>query len=100
MTIIPISDKFNDYAFSVCKKLKENNLRVDIDTRSEKMGAKIRTAEINKVPIMLIVGEKEMEENTISIRRKFSGNEGSLKLNDFISDITKEISSRKHNIIK
>ena len=100
MTIIPISDKFNDYAFSVCKKLKENNLRVDIDTRSEKMGAKIRTAEINKVPIMLIVGEKEMEENTISVRRKFSGNEGSLKLDDFILDITKEISSRKHKIIK
>ena len=100
MTIIPISDKFNDYAFSVCKKLKENNLRVDVDTRSEKMGAKIRTAEINKVPIMLIVGEKEMEENTISVRRKFFGNEGSLKLDDFILDITKEISSRKHKIIK
>jgi len=94
MTIIPISDKFNDYASDISNKLKENNLRVNIDIRSEKMGAKIRTAEINKVPIMLIVGEKEMEEKTVSVRRKFSGNEGSVKLNDFIKNILKEVNSR------
>jgi len=94
MTIIPISDKFNDYAFEISKKLKKNNLRVEIDIRSEKMGAKIRTAEINKVPIMLIVGEKEMEDKTVSVRRKFSGNQGSLKLDDFISNIMQEVTSR------
>ena len=94
MTIIPISDKFNDYAFKISKMLKNNNLRVEIDTRSEKMGAKIRTAEINKVPIMLIVGEKEMEENTVSIRRKFSGNQGTLKVDDFISNVVEEVNSR------
>ena len=87
MTIIPISDKFNDYAFDISKKLKQNSLRVNVDTRSEKMGAKIRTAEINKVPIMLIVGEKEMNDKTVSIRRKFSGNQGTLKLDDCISTI-------------
>ena len=95
MTIIPISDKFNEYAFNISKRLKQNNLRVDVDTRSEKMGAKIRTAEINKVPIMLIVGEKEMNDKTVSVRRKFSGNQGTLKLDDFISNIVEEVNSRK-----
>tara|TARA_B100000965_G_scaffold54894_2_gene41352 strand:- start:8772 stop:10730 length:1959 start_codon:yes stop_codon:yes gene_type:complete len=95
MTVIPISDKFNEYAFNISKKLKQNNLRVNVDTRSEKMGAKIRTAEINKVPIMLIVGEKEMNDKTVSIRRKFSGNQGTLKLDDFISNIVEEVNSRK-----
>ncbi|MBI65494.1 MAG: threonine--tRNA ligase [Candidatus Marinimicrobia bacterium] len=94
MTIIPISDKFNEYATDILEKLKANNLRVEIDTRSEKMGAKIRIAEINKVPIMLIVGEKEMEENSVSVRRKFSGNQGSIKLDDFIKNILEEVSTR------
>ena len=94
ISIIPISDKFNDYAFSISDKLKSNNVRVDVDTRSEKMGAKIRIAEVNKIPIMLIVGEKEMQDKTVSVRRKFSGNQGSLSVDDFISSILKEIKSR------
>ena len=94
ISIIPISDKFNDYAFSISDKLKSNNVRVEVDTRSEKMGAKIRTAEVNKIPIMLIVGEKEMQDETVSVRRKFSGNQGSLSVEDFISSILKEIKSR------
>ncbi len=94
VAIIPISDKFNDYAFGVFKKLKKNNLRVNIDTRNEKMGAKIRNAEINRVPIMLIVGEKEMNDNTVSVRRKFTGNQGSLDIDDFILQITKEVHNR------
>ena len=58
------------------------------------MGAKIRLAEINKIPIMVIIGEKEVSENTLSIRRKFKGDLGSLKLDDFVSNIKKEISAR------
>ena len=71
MVIIPISDKFNDYAQSIHSKLRENNIRANIDMRSEKMGAKIRIAEIKKIPIMIIVGEQEVKNNTISVRRKF-----------------------------
>jgi len=94
IVIITISDKFNDYANKVYKELKSNGIRVNIDSRSEKMGAKIRLAEINKIPIMAIIGEKEVSDNTVSVRRKFKGDQGSLKLNDFIQNIKKEIDNR------
>ena len=94
MVIITISDKFNDYANNVYKELKSSGIRVNIDNRSEKMGAKIRLAEINKIPIMVIIGEKEVSNKTVSVRRKFKGDLGSLKLNDFIINIKKEIDDR------
>jgi threonyl-tRNA synthetase len=94
--IIPISDKFNDYADSVYNQLKEQNVRVKIDVRNEKMGAKIRKAELNKIPIMIIIGEQEVKDNTISIRRKFSGNQGSFSLDEFISSINQEIKTRSN----
>ncbi len=94
IVIITISDKFNDYADSINKELKSNGIRANIDSRNEKMGAKIRLAEINKIPIMLIVGEKEVNENTVSVRRKFKGNLGSLKINEFIESIKNEIKNR------
>ena len=94
MVIITISDKFNDYANNVYKELKSSGMRVNIDNRSEKMGAKIRLAEINKIPIMVIIGEKEVSNKTVSVRRKFKGDLGSLKLNDFIINIKKEIDDR------
>ena len=96
MVIIPISDKFNDYAQSIYNQLKDNNIRVEIDTRSEKMGAKIRTAEINKIPIMIILGEQESNNNNISVRRKFKGNLGALELDNFIDSIQEEISNRSN----
>ena len=95
--IIPISDKFNEYADSVYKHLKDHDIRVKLDSRNEKMGAKIRSAEINKIPIMLIVGEKEMNSNSISIRRKFSGDNGTMKLDQFILSIKAEIKTRKNS---
>ena len=94
VVVITISDKFNDYANNVFKELKSNGIRVNIDSRSEKMGAKIRLAEINKIPIMAIIGEKEVSNKTVSVRRKFKGDLGSLKLNDFIINIKKEIDNR------
>jgi len=96
MIIIPISDKFNNYADSVYNQLREQNIRVKIDTRNEKMGAKIRTAELNKIPIMIIIGEKEVEGKVISVRRKFSGDQGSLSLDEFISSINTEINTRSN----
>ncbi len=94
MVVIPISDKFNDYAVNVYNQIKDNNIRIKIDTRSEKMGAKIRDAELNKIPVMIIIGENEVNDNTISIRRKFKGNLGSLSVEEFIKKTQIEINSR------
>jgi len=94
MSIIPVSEKFNDYANTVYHKLKDNGIRVNLDTRNEKMGAKIRNAELSKIPIMIILGEKEVESNSISVRRRFVGNEGGISLNSFIKNCKEEINER------
>ena len=96
VAIIPISDKFNDYANSINDTLKENNIRTELDLRSEKMGAKIRNAEISKIPVMIIIGEKEKNDNVVSVRRKFSGNLGSMPVKDFVDLINAEIKTRKN----
>ena len=96
VAIIPISDKFNDYANSINDTLKENNIRTELDLRSEKMGAKIRNAEISKIPVMIIIGEKEKNDNVVSVRRKFSGNQGSMPVKDFVHLINTEIKTRKN----
>ena len=94
MAIIPVSDKFNDYAQVVYDKLRENGIRVNLDTRNEKMGAKIRNAELSKIPVMIILGEKEVESNSISVRRRFVGNQGSVDLDSFIESSVDEIKQR------
>ena len=94
MSIIPVSEKFNDYANTVYHILKDNGIRVNLDTRNEKMGAKIRNAELSKIPIMIILGEKEVESNSISVRRRFVGNEGGISLNSFIKSCKEEINER------
>ena len=94
MSIIPVSEKFNDYANIVYHKLKDNGIRVNLDTRNEKMGAKIRNAELSKIPIMIILGEKEVESNSISVRRRFVGNEGGVTLDSFIENCKEEINER------
>jgi len=95
MVIIPISDKFNDYSTLVFNKLRNKGFRVKIDQRKEKMGAKIRTAELNKIPIMIIIGERESNENKISFRRKFQGDQGSVDVDQFIEQMNDEIVLRK-----
>ena len=94
MAIIPVSEKFNDYADTVYHRLKDNGIRVNLDTRNEKMGAKIRNAELSKIPIMIILGEKEVESNSISVRRRFVGNEGGISLDSFIETTKEEINER------
>ena len=92
--ILPISEKFNDYAQSVLGTLQEAGVRAHGDLDSEKIGAKIRLAQIAKVPYMLIVGAKEADTNTVSVRHRSRGDEGSKSLNDFTRQITQEIQSR------
>jgi threonyl-tRNA synthetase len=93
--ILPISDKYISYANTLEDKLFDNNIRVSIDARSEKMGAKIRDAELNKIPIMLIVGEKEEKDGSVSVRRRHVGDLGSTIVDDLITEIIDEITNRR-----
>jgi threonyl-tRNA synthetase len=92
--ILPISDKFLNYANEVKSKLRRSNVRVDIDDRNEKIGKKIREAELSRVPYMLVIGEKEMNEGKVSVRRQGKGDIGSQGIEEFIDTITDEIKNR------
>ncbi len=91
--ILPISDKFFDYAEKVKEQLASQDIRCTIDNRNEKAGKKIRDAEIKKIPFMLIVGEKEEAENTISVRKHTEGDKGIMKIDTFANLINDEIAS-------
>lgn len=93
--ILPISDKFMDYSNTILQTLKKADIRVEIDDRSEKIGKKIRDTEMMKVPYMLVIGEKEMNEGMVSIRRQGKGDLGAKDLNQFVSELVEEIKSRK-----
>jgi len=93
--ILPISDKFMPYAVSVLDALKKAGVRVEIDDRNEKIGKKIRDTELMKVPYMLVIGEKEMTEGQLSIRRQGKGDLGMMDKSTFISQIHQEIVERK-----
>ncbi len=91
ISILPISEKYNDYAKKVLELLKNYDIRGLVDDRNEKIGKKIRDTELNKVPFMLIVGEKEAEENKISVRKQSVGDLGSFSVEEFAELINKEI---------
>ena len=93
--ILPISDKFMDYAESVQKQLRKAGVRVEIDDRQEKIGKKIRDTELMRVPYMLVVGEKEMTENKLSVRRQGKGDIGIQDISTFIENVLDEIENRK-----
>lgn len=93
--ILPISDKYADYANSVLKELKRNGVDATVDTRTEKIGFKIRDARLSRLPYMLVVGENEEAEGTVSVRSRFAGDEGSKKLSDFVDMICKEIRTKE-----
>jgi threonyl-tRNA synthetase len=93
--ILPISDKFLPYANEVTKQLKNLGVRVEVDDRNEKIGKKIRDTELMKVPYMLVIGEKEMNENQVSVRRQGKGDLGTIAVESFINQILDEIVNRK-----
>lgn len=95
--VLPISDKFLDYANSVSDKLKNADIRCEVDDRHEKIGKKIRDTELMKVPYMLVVGEKEMNENTVAVRRQGKGDIGVKLVTDFLNEIVEEVKERKEN---
>jgi len=94
LTILPISEKFNDFAESVKISLAENDIRAIVDLRDEKIGKKIRDAELQKLPFMLIVGEQEAESNSVSVRKHKQGVVGNFKISDFISFFNEELSKQ------
>jgi threonyl-tRNA synthetase len=93
--VLPISDKFLDYAKSVAGKLKKSDIRAEVDDRNEKIGKKIRDTELMRVPYMLVVGEKEMNENKVAVRRQGKGDLGVKGVDDFVNEIRIEIEERK-----
>jgi len=92
--ILPISDKFISYAENVLSELKNNDIRAEIDDRSEKIGKKIRDTELAKIPIMLIIGEKEVNDEMVSVRRQGKGDEGTKTLEELIANIKEEINNK------
>ena len=92
--VLPISEKYADYAAKVTNILKENGILATVDNRSEKIGYKIRETRLAKVPYMLVVGQKEEEENLVAVRSRFLGDEGQKTLDAFIKDILEEIRTK------
>ena len=93
--VLPISDKFLDYAKEVERALLQQGIRVEIDDRQEKIGKKIRDTELMKIPYMLIVGEKEVNEKVVSVRRQGKGDAGSFAVTEWIAQIKQEIENRQ-----
>ena len=92
--ILPISDKFIPYAENILSKLKNNDIRAEIDDRSEKIGKKIRDTELAKIPLMLIIGEKEVNEEMVSVRRQGKGDEGTKTVEEFIELVKAEVKNK------
>lgn len=93
--VLPISEKYHEYANKVLGELKDNGILCTVDERAEKIGYKIREARLDRLPYMLIVGQNEEEENKVSVRSRFLGDEGQKELADFIQDICKEIRTKE-----
>ena len=93
--VLPISDKYEEYAQKVCGELKANGVLAEVDARSEKIGFKIREARLAKLPYMLVVGQQEAENGTVSVRSRFAGDEGVKPIAEFIDQICREIRTKE-----
>jgi threonyl-tRNA synthetase len=98
MTVLPLSEKFVDYADQVAAKLKAAHLRVAVDRSDEKLGAKIRRAQLDKIPFMLIVGEKEASSGSVSLRKRTGGDQGSISVEELIAQARELISTRARGL--
>lgn len=97
VVVLPISDKYNDYGNEVCRQLNDSDVRATVDDRSEKIGRKIRDNEMKHIPYLLIVGENEVNEGTVSIRKQGEGDQGSMKIADFAKKINDEVAEMTKN---
>jgi threonyl-tRNA synthetase len=94
VVVLPLSEKFLDYGRDVTAKLKAARLRVETDESNEKLGAKIRTAQLQKVPYMLVVGEKEAAAGTVAVRKRTGGDQGTMSIEDFVAEARRLIGAR------
>tara|TARA_B100000674_G_scaffold308901_1_gene256596 strand:+ start:28 stop:1758 length:1731 start_codon:yes stop_codon:yes gene_type:complete len=94
VVILPVSDKYTEYAKTVLKTLKDDGIRVKLNDRSDKIGSKIRQAELDKINFMLIVGERETKNRTVSVRKRFEGDHGEVEIASFIKSLKKIINNR------
>ncbi len=90
--VIPVSERFNEYADQVVKELKKQDIRAEVDDRNEKVGRKIRDNELKRIPYLLIVGEREAENQEVSVRKQGGEDKGSVKLSTFVDEVTREVS--------
>src|SRR6266498_877237 len=97
VAVLPITDRINEYAERVTEELRDNGLRAEPNLRSEKIGAKIRDAQLQKVPLMLVLGDREMQEGKIAVRERSKGDIGVMSLNDFISSVRNLVKTRALN---
>lgn len=93
--LLPIADRHHDYAYEIAKKLQDVGIRCEVDTRSEKTGYKIREAQLEKVPYMLIVGDKDIESDSVSVRKRGEGDLGAVKTEEFIKTILSQVESKE-----
>ncbi|MEG1727899.1 MAG: His/Gly/Thr/Pro-type tRNA ligase C-terminal domain-containing protein, partial [Acidaminococcaceae bacterium] len=93
-TVMPITDRSREYAENIYKTLFDADIRVESDYRNEKIGYKIREAQLQKIPYMLVVGDKEAEAGLVSVRTRAGGDEGTMTLEEFMAKIKKEIADR------
>jgi threonyl-tRNA synthetase len=94
VAVLSISEKTNDYAQQVAEKLKAAGIRVEANLGSEKIGAKIRTATLEKVPYMLVLGEKEQQAGVVAVRHRTEGDKGQMSVDDFVNKAKEEIASK------
>jgi threonyl-tRNA synthetase len=97
--VLPVSDRFADAARAAAEKLSAAGLRVEVDDKNEKLGARIRRAELQKVPAMLVVGEKEAASGSVAVRLRHGGDAGTMSLSDFLAAATTAVASRKAELI-
>lgn len=95
--LLPVADRHLDYVYEIKKVLESNGMRVEIDSRSEKIGYKIREAQLEKVPYMFIIGDKDIEANTVSVRHRKNGDLGAMKLDEFVDKALDEINNKTIN---
>ncbi|HEX4075286.1 MAG TPA: His/Gly/Thr/Pro-type tRNA ligase C-terminal domain-containing protein, partial [Candidatus Acidoferrales bacterium] len=94
VSVLPVSGKFEEYAKKVTGRLKDAGVRVHLDERNEKLQAKIRDAQLEKIPYMLILGGKEAEAGTVAVRHRFKGDLGPRPLEQFVADLQQEIATK------
>jgi len=94
--VMPITDRSREYSEEIYKKLFDAGIRVETDYRSEKIGYKIREAQLQKIPYMLVLGDKEAESNIVAVRTRLGGDEGTMTLDEFMTKIKEEITSKKN----